>query len=114
MHKHECKTFAKLPRVLPGSVRVAMRVLMQNAEDEVFTQCEDHVERFRAGAEGKRWEVVFVMGKGVHGYSGTKRGEEEVRRLYCAVCRILPVSFFLSPSDCVDDGGCNIIYHRYW
>ncbi|KAG0125111.1 hypothetical protein HOY82DRAFT_165915 [Tuber indicum] len=85
VHKHECKTFAKLPRALPGSVRVTMRVLMQNAEGGVLAQCEDHVERFRTEAGGKRWEGVFVMGKGAHGYSRTRRGEGEVRRLYCAV-----------------------------
>ncbi|RPA98069.1 SET domain-containing protein [Choiromyces venosus 120613-1] len=83
VHKHECKNFAKLPRTLPGSVRAAMRVLMQNAEERVLAECVGHVDKFQA--EGKRWEVVFIMGKGVHGYSGTKRGEEEVRRLYCAV-----------------------------
>ncbi|PWW79336.1 SET domain-containing protein [Tuber magnatum] len=85
VHKHECETFAKLPRALPGSVRVTMRVLMQNAEEGVLAQCEDHVERFRTEAGGKIWEKVFVMGKGAHGYSGTRRSEEEVRRLYCAV-----------------------------
>lgn len=45
---------------------------------------ESHIDEFRRS--GEKWEMIELMSKGAHGYSGTLMDEDDVIELYCKVC----------------------------
>lgn len=85
LHKVECAVFKKLhPRILPGSVRATIRMLW-TTPGEAWSQInslESHESEFR---KTDKWEMITLMAKGAHGYSGTILGEEDVRGIYARV-----------------------------
>ncbi|KAH8149607.1 uncharacterized protein LAJ45_06237 [Morchella importuna] len=82
LHKVECAIFKKLhPRILPGSVRATIRMLW-TTPGEAWSQInslESHESELR---KTDKWEMITLMAKGAHGYSGTILGEKDVRGVY--------------------------------
>lgn len=69
-----------------------MRMLFTTTGDawNQIRRLESHEAEFRSRPE--RWDMISLMTKGIHGYSRTFLGEEEVRGLYCRVCLSIQVA----------------------
>ena len=62
-------------------MRVVVRALLQGVDAGML---ESHIDEFRRS--GEKWEMIELMSKGAHGYSGTLMDEDDVIELYCKVC----------------------------
>ena len=89
-HKHECPIFAALqPRVLPGTVRGVLRLLLQRQHgilpeddwDELLT-LESHQTKL-SEAGGTKWENLFLMVQALKKYSNTKESIDTLVQICC-------------------------------
>ncbi|TGZ85101.1 SET domain-containing protein [Ascodesmis nigricans] len=103
-HKFECRDiYTPLsPRVLPASVRVAIRLLLLRPRLEKDGKWSDvvrlqhHVEQFRNDPE--RWSGICLMSKAVKEYSTTDLDEGSVVEFYCRVLtNTITITSMVSP-----------------
>jgi hypothetical protein len=85
-HKYECKIFKKLyPRILPSNVRAVMRMLLGEDAEGLYLKkilnLQDHLKDLEESG-GQRWQDLCLSAKAAKVYSGTKRDESTVLRLF--------------------------------
>ncbi|KAI5796548.1 hypothetical protein EDC01DRAFT_42838 [Geopyxis carbonaria] len=87
VHKAECQIFQRLnPKELPATIRMVIRLILtlDDSQWKQVKELQSHIAGFAQDKE--RWDMMKLMAKGSHAYSGTRKySEAEILELYCRV-----------------------------